>query len=134
MGWFSKAFGGVGDVLEDAFSVEGITGGVTGLLIGGPIGGIAGMTLGGLQHHQNERAEEAQQAQIAAAQKLADMQDPSRVVQQATAAPQIQRQQQINEINAATEKSRKLQLSKMNYNTGLGGFSTFGSANTDKLG
>lgn len=142
MGWLSDTFGGVGDVLEDLHSWEAFAGSAagaaTGFMAGGPIGlgigAVVGGLMGGVQSHENTRAEEAQQAQVAAAQKLADMQDPSRVVQQTTPAQTVTQQAQVNEINQATEKARKLTVAKMNYNSGLGGFSSFGSARTDKLG
>lgn len=134
MGWLSKTFGRTGDFFEDIYSPEGVAHIGIGTLIGGPVGGIIGAITGSLHHHQTEKAEAQQQAQIAAAQKLADMQDPSRVVQQATAAPQIQRQQQVNEVNEATAKSKKLTLAKMKYNTGLQSFSKLGSFNSTPLG
>lgn len=147
MGWLSKTFGGVGDFFEDyglpiigTAALGALTGGLGAAALGTSIKGAAiiGGGLGALSGAQmansNVQAEKAQQAQVAAAQKLADMQDPSRVVQQATAAPQIQRQQQVNEVNEATAKSKKLTLAKMNYNTGLQSFSKLGSFNTSTLG
>lgn len=147
MGWLSKTFGGVGDFFEDyglpivgGVALGALTGGLGAAAIGAAVKGaaIGGSIIGGLSAaqmaHSNVQAEKAQQAQVAAAQKLADMQDPSRVVQQATAAPQIQRQQQVNEINEATAKTKKLTLAKMNYNTGLQSFSRLGSFNSSSLG
>lgn len=151
MGWFSKAFGGVGDALEDAFSSEGITSALTmgaalaaGALTGGAgaaaiwgaagIGAGLGLVQGGMQHHQAERAEEAQQAQIAAAQKAAEMQDPSRVVQQTTTAPIQQQQEQTAEINNASAKARKFSLSKTVYSSGLPTLGGGSAARKDLLG
>lgn len=147
MGWLSKTFGGFGDFLEDyglpiigTAALGALTGGLGaasldssvlgGSIVGGGVGALSGtqMAVGNVQ------AEKAQQAQVAAAQKLADMQDPSRVVQQATAAPQIQQQQQVSEVNAATAQAKKKTLAKMNYNTGLQSFSKLGSFNSSTLG
>lgn len=147
MGWLSKTFGGFGDFMEDyglpivgGVALGALTGGLGAAAIGATVKGaaITGGVIGGLSGaqmaHSNVQAEEAQQAQIAAAQKLADMQDPSRVVQQATAAPQIQQQQQVSEVNAATAQAKKKTLAKMNYNTGLQSFSKLGSFNSSTLG
>lgn len=99
-------------------------------ILGGVIGGVGGAQVGQSKY----QADKAAAAQLAAAEKLAAMQDPSRVVQQTTPAQTETQQAQVNEINQATEKARKLTVAKMNYNSGLGGFSSFGSARTDKLG
>lgn len=99
-------------------------------ILGGVIGGVGGAQLGQGKY----QADKAAASQLAAAEKLAAMQDPSRVVQQTTPAQAETQQAQVNEINNATAQARKLSVAKMNYNSGLGGFSSFGASRTDKLG
>lgn len=99
-------------------------------ILGGVIGGVGGAQMGQSKY----QADKAAASQLAAAEKLAAMQDPSRVVQQTTPAQTETQQAQVNEINNATAQARKLSVAKMNYNSGLGGFSSFGASRTDKLG
>lgn len=99
-------------------------------ILGGVIGGVGGAQVGQGKY----QADKAAASQLAAAEKLAAMQDPSRVVQQTTPAQTETQQAQVNEINNATAQARKLSVAKMNYNSGLGGFSSFGASRTDKLG
>lgn len=99
-------------------------------ILGGVIGGVGGAQLGQGKY----QADKAAASQLAAAEKLAAMQDPSRLVQQNTPAQAETQQAQVNEINNATAQARKLTVAKMNYNSGLGGFSSFGASRTDKLG
>lgn len=104
-----------------------------GTLIGAVIGSVTGGVTGVMQEHQTQKEEEAQYAQLAAAQKIADAQNPANVVQSVAPAEINTVQAQVNDINNSTSKARKFALSKSAYQGGLSSFgSTFGMSGSNR--
>lgn len=91
-----------------------ITGGITGLITGGPIGAIVGAASGYSQDRAQMAQEKAMNAQLAAAQKIADAQNPANVITATTPTAQTENAQ-ISEENMASDASRRYSFSKTLY-------------------
>ena len=126
MGFFKK--------LKNTFSkglIGGVLGFATGGLAGAAIGGLAGAAAGYGEDRMELAQEKAMEAQLAAAQKIADAQNPANVVSAVTPTTSAEQAQQ-NEQTAASEASRKYSLSKSLYRkrAKLGNSSSAGAKTT----
>jgi hypothetical protein len=103
---FKKAIGGsvIGGVLGFA------TGGIAGAVIGGLTGGAGGY----MQDRMDMAQKEANEAQLAAAQKIADAMQPAAVANSITPTAEKENAQAAEEA-AASEASRRYSLSKALY-------------------
>ncbi len=111
-----------------------IVGGVLGFVTGGPVGAIVGAAAGYGQDKAQRNQEKAQQAQLAAAQRIADAQNPANLVTAVTPNASTENAQ-VSEENMASEERRKYSFSKtlMNRRGKLG--NSGGSSDTrDTLG
>lgn len=96
-----------------------ITGGLTGLITGGPIGAIVGAASGYSQDRAQMAQEKAMNAQLAAAQKIADAQNPANVITATTPTAQVENAE-ISEQNMAGEARRRYSFSKTLYKRNSG--------------
>ena len=91
-----------------------IVGGVLGFVTGGPVGAIAGAAAGYGQDKAQRNQEKAQQAQLAAAQRIADAQNPANLVTAVTPNASTENAQ-VSEENMANEARRRYSFSKTLY-------------------
>lgn len=96
-----------------------VIGGAIGFATGGPIGaviGAAGGAIGGYGQDRSMRAQEkAQDAQIAAAQRIANAQNPANLVTAVTPTAGVENVA-ISEENMANDARRRYSFSKTLYN------------------
>ncbi|MBR5887660.1 MAG: hypothetical protein IKZ07_05565 [Akkermansia sp.] len=137
MGFFSK----VKKIVKQMHSPQAITssiaGGAMGFVMGGPAGAIAGAIGGGLQGtmqaRQEEKQEKAQDAQLAAAQRLADAQNPANVVRAVTPTAGMENAQ-ISEESMAADAKRRYSFGKALYKRNLLGRTQGGNITKQILG
>lgn len=118
MGFFKK----VVQFVKDTHSLEAITGSITGAAMGFITGGIPGAAIGAVggglagtaQHKAAQKQEQAQQAQLAAAQRIADAQNPANLATAVTPNA-IMENAQVSEENMANEARRRYSFSKTLY-------------------
>lgn len=95
-----------------------VIGGITGFDTGGPVGAVIGATAGGVGGYGEDKAqrnqERAMQAQLAAAQRIADAQNPANLVTAVTPNASMENAQ-VSEENMANEARRKYSFSKTLY-------------------
>lgn len=95
-----------------------VIGGITGFATGGPAGAIIGATAGAAGGYGEDKAqrnqEKAQQAQIAAMQRIADAQNPVNLVTAVTPNASTENAQ-VSEENMTNEARRRYSFSKTLY-------------------
>lgn len=138
MGFFSKVKKIVKQMHSPQAIVNSVVGGAIGFAMGGPVGAAVGAISGGLkgtmEKRQEEKQEKAQDAQLAAAQRIADAQNPANLATAVTPNASTENAQ-ISEENMASEERRKYSFSKTLMNRhGRLGSSGGGSATRDTLG
>ena len=127
MGFFSK----VGKAVKKVKNT--IIGTVIGYATGGPAGAAAG-ALSGYGQDRAERAQEnAMDAQLAAAQRLADAQNPANVVSSVTPTAGMENAQ-ISEESMAADAKRRYSFGKALYKRNLLGRTQGGNITKQILG
>ena len=95
-----------------------LIGGLAGFAMGGPAGAFVGAAAGAAGGYGQDKAqrnqEKAQQAQIAAAQRIADAQNPVNLVTAVTPNASTENAQ-VSEENMANEAKRRYSFSKLLY-------------------
>lgn len=91
-----------------------LIGGLSGFVIGGPAGAVIGAAAGYGQDKAQRNQEKAMQAQLAAAQRIADAQNPANLVTAVTPNASMENAQ-VSEENMANEARRKYSFSKTLY-------------------
>ena len=127
MGFFSK----FGKTLKKATNT--IAGALIGYAAGGPIGAVAGAAAGYGQDRAARSQEKAQDAQLAAAQRLADAQNPANVVSAVTPTAGMENAQ-ISEESMAADAKRRYSFGKTLYKRNLLGRTQGGNTTKQILG
>lgn len=91
-----------------------LIGGLSGFVIGGPAGAVIGAAAGYGQDKAQRNQEKAMNAQIAAAQAIADAQNPANLVTAVTPNAQTENAH-VSEDNMANEARRRYSFSKTLY-------------------
>lgn len=102
--------GGIGFAAAGIGGIAGLSGGATGAILGGAVGATKGIGDVKSLHAQ----EKAQQAQLAAAQRIADAQNPVNLVTAVTPNASTENAQ-VSEENMANEAKRRYSFSKLLY-------------------
>lgn len=91
-----------------------LIGGLSGFVVGGPAGAVIGAAAGYGQDKAQRNQEKAMQAQLAAAQRIADAQNPVNLVTAVTPNASMENAQ-VSEENMANEARRRYSFSKTLY-------------------
>lgn len=102
--------GGIGFAAAGMGGMLGLSAGATGAILGGAAGAIQGA--GNLQAMKSQ--EKAQKAELAAAQRIADAQNPANLVTATTPTAQVENAQ-ISEENMESDASRRYSFNKTLY-------------------